>query len=176
MFDNGIVISVNISKEKGTIKQTVSQISLDCNNYMVKNMGIPEITKKTTKKKNILSRIFGYDIFLSFLLLFGGLSVLINNFFNYIDVDPLAPIIPVFIKNPLLLVAFGLQLIALACGFIFILSLVGKLMKGSKKKSDRVRTRTLPSTPSVPPHRVEEHNKYLTEQIEKSKEESVEAK
>ncbi|NIA16934.1 MAG: MOSC domain-containing protein [Planctomycetes bacterium] len=31
MSDNGIVISVNISKEKGTIKQPVSQISLDCN-------------------------------------------------------------------------------------------------------------------------------------------------
>ena len=31
MLDNGIVVSVNISKEKGTIKQPVSQISLDCN-------------------------------------------------------------------------------------------------------------------------------------------------
>ncbi|MHA1917264.1 MAG: hypothetical protein ACTSUV_03000 [Candidatus Ranarchaeia archaeon] len=139
-------------------------------------MGIPEITKKTIKKKNILSRIFGYDIFLSFLILFGGLSFLIDYFFNNIDVDPLAPIVPVIIRNPLLLVAFGLQLIALACGFIFILSLVGKLMKGSKKKSDRVRVRSLPLTPSVPPHRVEEHNKYLTEQIEKAKEEDVEAK
>ncbi|MHC4075599.1 MAG: molybdenum cofactor synthesis domain-containing protein [Planctomycetota bacterium] len=31
MSENGRVISVNISKEKGTIKQPVSQISLDCN-------------------------------------------------------------------------------------------------------------------------------------------------
>ncbi len=31
MLDNGIVVSVNISREKGTIKQPVSQISLDCN-------------------------------------------------------------------------------------------------------------------------------------------------
>ena len=138
-------------------------------------MGIPEITKKETKKKGILNRIFGYDIFLSFLILFGGIWLIIDFFFNYVDVDPNAPIIPIFIKNPLLLVAFGMQLLALACGFIFVLSLVGKLMKGRRKKSDRVRVRTIPSTPSVPPHRVEEHNKYLAEQIEKAKEEVVEA-
>jgi hypothetical protein len=65
-----------------------------------------------------------------------------------------------------------MQLLALACLFIFALSMIQKLGRGRRKKSDLVRIRSIPSTPSVPPHRVEKHNEYLAGAIEKAKEEA----
>jgi type II secretory pathway component PulF len=131
-------------------------------------MGIPEVIVKKKKKKSLVRRILGFDLFLDLAVLFGLLYLipvfLIDNIF-----PPLGVVLPVFVNDLLLLFAFWMQLIAIALLFIFGLSLIQKLGRGRRKKTDRVRTRSLPTTPSVPPHRVEKHTEYLASSIEKAK-------
>jgi hypothetical protein len=131
-------------------------------------MGIPEVIVKKKKKKSLVRRILGFDLFLDLAVLFGLLwfvpTYLIQTIF-----PPLNIVLPVIVNDLLLLFAFWMQLIAIALLFIFGLSLIQKLGRGRRKKTDRVRIRSLPSTPSVPPHRVEKHNEYLASSIEKSK-------
>jgi hypothetical protein len=134
-------------------------------------MGIPEVIVKKKKKKGIISRILGFDLFLDLVVLFGILY-----YFPILLIDVIFPgigfALPVFVTNLLLLFSFWMQLLALACLFIFALSMIQKLGRGRRKKSDLVRIRSIPSTPSVPPHRVEKHNEYLAGAIEKAKEEA----
>ncbi len=132
-------------------------------------MGIPEIIVKKKKKPTLIRRFLGYDIFFSLALLFGLLwfvpEVLLNTVFPQIGV-----VVPEPFRSYLLLFAFWMQLFAFALVIIFALSLIQKLGRGRRKKIDRVRLRRVPTTPSVPPHRVEKHNAYLAEAIKETAE------
>jgi len=135
-------------------------------------MGIPEVVIKKKKKKSILSRVFGYDLFLSFTIIFALLWFLPDQLVN--NLLPSAGfVVPDIVRVWFLIFAFWMQLLAIACFFIFALSLLQKLGKGRRKKSQIVRIRRVPTSPAVPPDRVEKHNEYLAEAIKQEAESQI---